>query len=767
MCRPVDVVRRPSRRRLTAAVLSACCAPLIGCDGGTVVVDGDGGGVAVRPVMRTPAPADPAPDAGSATSPAGPAADPDARAVVSGRSDETARAATTDRGEAGPDLTARGDVVREGNEPATGGRAVRRTRSADRRRAVLGLPKADRGAPVTAATLVLAAPADAWPGWEAAAVAVLRADAVPGGVAVLDPAFTVDDDDEITPAPVRRRREPAAEEPDDAGPAGRTVAVHLHPVADLAALAGAADWARPGKTDDAARAVAADLDPAALAARAFGAGGSVGRSAVVAVTGLDALDPESTGGGFGAVAGPATHPADAKSAVAAEHLRRLAFAAGPDGDAETPDAPPGPPSAGGWEVRLVRFAEPGPARAGAGENGVEPAAAGPHFLVAAPVADPAAFARRLARDLPGVTLAVPPPAGDAGTAGESGNAGGAENANGTEDAGGAEEAGGVEEANAGGEWSEFLTAGSPAPDRAGARAPAGTRAAGPAAVFPAAATDAAAALADPAALPAPCAGDAAAFAGTLASRRRLRDAALAAGGHDRTLWEQGQSSPDRTPRPGEDDLTWALRVVADGCEDPDARGEAYGLLAAADPAGSPGAGSPPGTAGSSPGVDRGRVSEILVETLPAAQRARDGATHLAAMLRWADGPAGLRRVGEAAAAERAPAVGRDLLDLLAAEDASRGTVDPDRLHAVLPLLTALGTGEAAAEYLRGAGPGAAPALLGLLAAEDVKVRRAAVNLLGGPPPLAAGDHRDALLDAARAETDLDLARRLRLLANGL
>ena len=616
---------------------------------------------------------------------------------------------------------------------------------------MLGLPAADPGAAVETATLRLTIPADAWPGCVAAAVAALRADAVPGGVAAVDPSLpsarSSAGDRPAEPVRRRRRREPEPAPDAPAAPAETVVAVHLHPVADLADLVAGLTWATTAETggEKTDRTADATVDPAALARRAFGrTSGGAGSAAVVAVTGLDALREEATGGtrtggGFGAVAGPAGHPDDAPPAVAAEHLRRLAFAAGPDGDPDTADAPPGPPTAGGWEVRLVRFPDPGPPGP-AGEDDGDGAAtvaapAGPHYLVAAPVADPAAFARRLAAGLPGVAFAdLPEPPAAGGDEGEvTGTAPGA--ADPATDAAAEEE----EEDPA---WAAFLADGRTA----------GAAGSGPAAVFVAAATGGAEALTDPAALPAPCAGDAAAFAGTLSARRRARDAAAAAGGHDLTLWEQSQSSEDRTPRPGEGDLTWALRVVADGCEDDAARREAYGLLAAADPA----------------AADRGDVVAVLAETLPAAVRARDGAAHLAAMLRWADGPAELRRVGEAAAAARTPRVGQDLLALLAADDASRGAADPARLHAALPLLTALGVGGEAAEYLRSAGGDAAPALLTRLDPEaPVDARRAAVNLLDGPPRLARPADAAALLAAAKAEPDAALARRLRLLANRL
>ena len=743
MARPPAPARPPQPAAVLLSLTTTAFGLLAvgGCDGGTVVVDQGGGGGPVRAVSDTAASA--GVGVGSVSSPesaapraADAASATDGTAVVAASAESTAddrRApASTERTAAPRARTDRGEAP------------VRRTRSDARRRAVLGLPPADRGAPVEAATLLLTVPADAWPGCEAAAVAALRADAVPGGVAALDPA-AVDAGDAGEPDRRRRRPEAAAEED---GAADRTVAVHLHPVGDLAALADAVPWLVGPEPDAGGRTLAAALDPAALAGRAFGARGG---AAVIAVGGLD-LPAEADGsGGFGAVAGPAVHDDDRPAAVAAEHLRRLVFAAGPDGDPGTRDAPPGPPSAGGWDVRLIRFDDPGPPAGGESAD----SAPGPVFLAAAPVADPAAFARGLAGRLPGVSVAAPPESESAGT-----DAGADAAATSDDDGDGGDDDepddGGTGDGETDHRWAAFLASGRTGAAEGGS-AP-GTSAGGRAVVFAAAATGAAAELGDPAALPSPCAGDAAAFRGDLAARRRARERALAAGGHDATLWRQSESSGDRTPGPDEGDLTWALRVVSGRCEDGDARREAYGLLAAADPAA--------GSAADAGGPDRGRVFAVLVETLPAAVAAREGEAHVAALLRWADGPADLRAVGAAAAA-LTPRVGALLLSAVADEDARRGRPDGARLHAVLPLLTALGNGDAAAERVRAAGADAVPALLDLLGHEDAAARRAAVNLLAGPPRLARPGDAAALLDAARAEPDRDLARRLRLLANDL
>ena len=728
---------RPIRRRPFApprpattslSVLSLCAAACAaGCDGGTVVVDRTPG---ATPAVAGAGDRTPADD--RVETRAEPVAPPAGRNAVP-KVKQTERSTAggdvpTHAGGDPPAIAASGssrpaaevpaaEMAPEappGDDPAAN-RPARRTRSSARRRSLLKLPELDREAPDLAATLLLSVPPGSLPGADACVLAVVRAEAVPGGVAVPDPAYESD----VAPAPRARRTDPADAAADPAAPP--VLAVHLHPAADLAALAATLPWLTVTETDEESRTLTAAVDPLALAAEAFppvgpadGAGG--GRVAVVAVTGLAAFDPPPAAGGtaMGARAAAAAHADDAPAAIAAEHLRRAVFAGGPDGNPETPDAPPDPPAAGGWSVRTVHF---------------EGAADSPHYLVAAPVVDAAAFAAGLADHLAGATVPRPP----AAAAGDDAD----------------EPAGPAAPAPDPGSWAAFLARDSSGDAAGGAAA---DPAAGSVAVLTATADPAArTALTDPAALPDPCAGDAAAFSHALAARRRARDAALRAGGHDETLWKQGQSSPDRTPAVGEDDLGWSLRVVGAGCEDGAARGEAYGLLAAADPA-------------TAPADARGAVVDRLGETLPAAVARRDGEPHLLAMLRWAGDAAGYRAAGEAAAAARTPRIGLFLLERLGEEAARRGAPDPTALHAALPLLTTLGTADAAEKCLAAAGPAAEPAVLTLLDADALPARRAAVNLLDGPPGVATAGSSDALMARAKAEPDRDLARRLRLLA---
>ena len=724
--------RGPARwRRGFGALGAALLAGILGgCDDGTVVVQQTPTPIStpVAPAVTTRAETvDRPPENRGAT--------PDVRSTAAGGHPETPAAtdvATPRTPIADATAVAGADSESPDDAPSSadaGSRRsdappVRRTRSATRRRAVLKLPPAERGEPIAEATVVLTGLDGGLPGADILALALLRADVAPGGTAVFDPAGVETEPD------ARRRRDDSnrdEDEVEDAGPAD-SVAVHLHPVPDLEGLAASLGWAAVTATDAEARTITAAVDPAALAKRAFG---GEGPATVVAVEGLAAFNPPPKTAGFGQAAAAKRDPADEPANVAAEHLRRLTFAGGPDGDPATADGMPGPPGDGGWTVRTVHFAEtPG----------------SPHYLVASPVPHPAAFAAGLKDRLPGVTLAAislsssdaektVPPVGDS-----------------------------AEQQADQSKWDEFPSSGVPAPDAADVPdepgdaeetdEPAATPPAAPGSVAllrgtidPAAETK----LTNADALPDPCAGDAAAFSHALAARRRAREAAEKAGGPEMLLWKQGESSPDRTPRAGEDDLAWSLRVVGDGCEDADARREAYGVLAAADP-------------GELPDAVRGRVAETLAKTLPAAVERRDGKDHLAAMLRWADGADGYRAVGDAASKARTPEIGLALVAALTDETARRGRHDPAALHAALPLLTTLGTGDAAAELLVSAGPLAEPAALELMTAESVPAREAAVTLL---ERIATPEAADTLTTRARAELHAPTARRLRLLANRL